>query len=156
MAAEKRYWLMKTEGDVYSISDLKRDGVAPWDGVRNFQARNFMREMHLGDLVLLYHSSAADIGVYGVAKVVALAHPDTTQFDKGDPHYDPTSRREKPKWYCVDVRFVRAFRNPVLLEEMRSDPELRGMLVLERGRLSVQPVSKGHFERVLALARGKG
>ncbi len=141
------YWLMKSEGDCYSIDDLKRDKKTSWGGVRNYQARNFMmRDMQKGDLVLFYHSNSKPSGVYGIAKVVSAAHPDETQFDTKDEHCDPKATREKPIWYCVDVAFIEKFKNPVSLDAMKFDPKLEGMLVRARGsHLSIQPVSEKHF-----------
>jgi predicted RNA-binding protein with PUA-like domain len=147
-----RSWLMKTEGNAYSIDDLKRDGVTPWEGVRNFQARNFMREMEVGDQVLFYHSGTLP-GVYGLAIVAHLAHPDMTQFDPKSPYFDRRATAEKPYWFCVDVRFVKKFKRPVLLRELRADKKFLGMRLLEPGsRLSVMPVASEHAARVASLA----
>jgi predicted RNA-binding protein with PUA-like domain len=143
------YWLIKTEPSAYSIDDLKRDGQTAWEGVRNYQARNFMQQMAVGDLALFYHSSTEPIGVAGVAKVVAAAHPDESQFNKKDSHYDPKATRQKPMWYCVDVAFVKKFKEPVLLGAIKADPALRGIMVAAPGsRLSVQPVSEKHFKHI--------
>ena len=144
------YWLIKSEPSSYSIDDLKRDKRAAWDGVRNYQARNFMRdEMKVGDLCLFYHSSTEVPGVYGIAKVVSNAHPDESAPDVNDPHYDPKATRDNPIWMCVDVAFVKKFTKPVTLEEMKADPKFKGMLVRARGsRLSIQPVSKKHFKYI--------
>lgn len=142
------YWLVKTEPAMFSIDHLQREGKTQWDGVRNYQARNHMMNMKVGDLVLFYHS-VTDTGVYGVARVCAVAHPDTSQFDPADEHYDPKSPREKPRWWCVDVEFVEKFDKPVSLEQIKSDPKLEGMVVRQRGsRLSVQPVSREHFDYI--------
>lgn len=148
-----RYWLMKSEPEAYSIDDLKRDRKTCWDGVRNYQARNFMRdEMKVGDLVLFYHSNADPSGVAGVAKVVRSAYPDRTAFDKNDPHYDPKSHADNPTWMMVNLGFVEKFPHVVSLEQLKANPKLTGMLVLQRGqRLSVQPVEPAHFERVRAM-----
>ena len=136
-----KYWLLKSEPSSYSIDDLKRDKKTAWEGVRNYQARNYMQEMQKGDLALFYHSGSDDKGVFGIAKVVAAAHPDESQFEKGDYHFDPKSTREKPIWYCVDVAFVKKFKEPVLLGAIKADTELSGIMVAARGsRLSVQPV----------------
>ncbi|MES2224385.1 MAG: EVE domain-containing protein [Patescibacteria group bacterium] len=145
-----RYWLLKSEGDCYSIDDLKRDKLTVWTGIRNYQARNFMRDdMKKGDLALFYHSSSKPSGVYGIAKVVAEAHADNTQFDRKDGHYDPASKKEDPRWVCVDIGFVKKFKEPVSLEEIKHDPNLEGMMVrLQGSRLSVQPVSEKHFEYI--------
>ncbi len=145
-----RYWLLKSEGDCYSIDDLKRDKLTAWTGIRNYQARNFMRDdMKKGDLALFYHSSSKPNGVYGIAKVVAEAHADDTQFDRKDDHYDSASKKEEPRWVCVDIGFVRKFKEPVSLEEIKYDPNLEGMMVRQQGsRLSVQPVSENHFKYI--------
>jgi predicted RNA-binding protein with PUA-like domain len=142
-----QYWLLKSEPTAYSIDDLKREGTTAWEGVRNYQARNFMKQMRLDDQVLFYHSNTESIGVVGVAKVVAEAHPDESQFNIKDAHYDRKAIREKPIWHCIDVAFVEKFRNPILLGVIKADPALRGILLAKPGsRLSVQPVSKQHFD----------
>ena len=150
----KRYWLMKSEPDVYSIDDLARDGTTSWSGVRNYQARNFMRDdMKIGDLVLFYHSNAEPPGVAGIAKVVRTAHPDLTALDPRSPYHDLKATPENPIWQMVDVGFVAAFKRIVSLDELRADPALAGMLVIKRGmRLSVQPVDLAHFKRVESMA----
>lgn len=146
-----RYWLIKSEAEMYSIDDLKQDGTAAWSGVRNYQARNFMRDdMRVGDLCLFYHSNSDPSGVYGVAKVASKPHPDETAFDKKDEHYDAKSTRERPIWMCVDVRFVKKLKRPVTLAELKADPNLKGMLVREKAsRLSIQPVSEKHFNYIV-------
>jgi predicted RNA-binding protein with PUA-like domain len=145
------YWLLKSEGNCYSIDDLKRDKRTAWTGVRNYMARNFMvRDMQVGDQVLFYHSSSEPTGVYGLAKVAGAAHPDMTQFNKKDDHYDPKATKEKPIWHCVDVAFIKKLKAPVSLQELKLDPNLEGMLVRERGsRLSIQPVSEKHFTYIV-------
>lgn len=144
----KNYWLMKTEPAMYSIDHLKQEGKTQWDGVRNYQARNNMMGMKIGDLVLFYHS-VTNPGIYGIARVCAAAHPDSTQFDLANEHYDPKSKPEKPIWHCVDVEFVEIFKRPVLLMELKSDPRLEGMVARTRGsRLSVQPVTEEHFQYI--------
>jgi predicted RNA-binding protein with PUA-like domain len=152
--AAVRAWLVKTEPDVYSIDDLKRDRTTGWDGVRNYQARNFMRdEMKKGDPVLIYHSNAEPPGIVGLATVSREGHPDPTALDPTDPHFDPKSDPGQPRWIQVELRFKRRFRRPLPLAELRGDPELVGMPLLQRGqRLSVQPVSAAHLDRVLTLA----
>lgn len=148
-----RYWLMKSEPGVYGIDDLERDGWTYWEGVRNYQARNLMREMKVGDPVLFYHSSTKPLGVAGLARVKREAYPDDTQFDPQSPYYDPKSVESEPRWYRVDVEFVARFERVVTLAELKADPALDGMLVTRRGqRLSVQPVEERHFQRVLELA----
>ena len=147
------YWLMKSEPDVFSIDDLLRDGATTWEGVRNFTARNFMRDgMKLGDLVLYYHSNAEPSGVAGIAKVHALAYPDPTQFDKKSDYFDPTAKKDDPRWLMVEVAFVEKFPKVVSLETLKKDKSLAKMLVVQKGqRLSVQPVDKKHFDRVVTL-----
>ncbi|MFN8178379.1 MAG: EVE domain-containing protein [bacterium] len=152
----KRHWLMKSEPDAYSIDDLAKDKRAPWTGVRNFQARNHLREMRPGDLVLFYHSSAEPPGVAGLARVASEAYPDPTAFDKRSDSYDPKSDRAKPTWFVVDVEFVAKLPRLVPLEELKAAEALAGMLVTKRGmRLSVQPVEKKHYDAVVKMARGR-
>ena len=151
------YWLLKSEPDVFSIDDLARDGTTRWEGVRNFTARNFMRDgMNIGDLVLYYHSNAEPSGVAGVAKVSKRAYPDPTQFDEKSEYYDPTAKKDEPRWVMVDVAFVAKFADFVRLDTLKRDASLAKMLVVRKGqRLSVQPVEKQDFERVVALGNGK-
>ncbi len=153
----KRYWLMKSEPEVYSISDLEKDGTSGWEGVRNYQARNSMRDdMKDGDLVLYYHSNAKPPGVAGVARVHGAPIPDPSQFDKKSEYYDPGSKKDDPRWLMAQIAFVEKFGNVVPLEVMKADKMLAGMPVLQKGqRLSVQPVSAEHFARVLKLAGAK-
>lgn len=150
MNKKTHYWLAKTEPDCYAIDDLKRDGKTGWDGIRNYQARNFMRDgMKQGDLVLFYHSNANPPGVAGVAKVVREAYPDATQFDPNAQHYDPKANQETPTWLMVDLGFVEKFAEVISLEDLRADKSLAQMLVLRKGqRLSLMPVEKQHFDRV--------
>lgn len=145
-----QYWLMKSEPESYSIDALKKDKKTFWSGVRNYQARNFMRDdMKVGDLVLFYHSNADPSGVAGVAKIVKTGYADHTALDPEDHHYDPKSSTENPIWFMVDVEYVSKFKGIVSLEELKANPKLKGMMVLAKGsRLSVQPVSKEHFEIV--------
>ena len=151
------YWLIKSEGSCYSIDDLKKDRKTAWEGIRNFQARNFMRDsMQVGDLVLFYHSNGtanAPTGVYGIAKVASTPHPDWSQFDARDKHYAPTAKKENPTWVCVDIAFVQKFKNPVTLPQIKFDPNLVGILVAKKGsRLSIQPVSERHFKHIAKLS----
>ena len=136
-----RYWLMKSEPSEYSIDDLARDGTVAWFGVRNYQARNFMRDqMKVGDLAFFYHSSCAEPGIAGICEVSKAAYPDATQFDPTSKYYDPKATPEKPRWFNVEVRFVRKTRL-VPLSELRAHPELAHMRILARGnRLSITPV----------------
>jgi predicted RNA-binding protein with PUA-like domain len=151
----KQYWLMKTEADCYSIDDLQRDTVTPWEGVRNFQARNHMMHMKVGDVVFFYHSNGTKehpTGIYGLGKVSALAHPDATQFIKEGEYFDPRATEDDPVWFCVDVSFVKKSKIPVTLAEMKIDPKLTGILAVQKGsRLSVQPVSETHAQYLLEL-----
>jgi predicted RNA-binding protein with PUA-like domain len=151
-----KFWLMKSEPDVYSIDDLRRDGTEPWEGVRNYQARNFMRDMAKGDLAIFYHSSTKPPGAAGVCRIFREAYPDPTQFDEKSNYYDSKSKREDPRWSMVDVEFVEKFDEMVPLQTMKDDPALEGMRVTQMGsRLSVQPVEKKHFKRVLKIASAK-
>jgi len=145
---------MKSEPDEYSIDDLERSGTGTWEGVRNFQARNHLRSMCIGDRVLFYHSNAKPPGVVGVAEVCRTAYPDPSQFDPKSKYHDPRSPPEEPRWSMVDVRFVERLPRMVSLDELKADPALATMLVVRRGmRLSVQPVEPQHFRHVLALGR---
>jgi len=150
---EVRYWLVKSEPDVFSITDLERERTTSWEGVRNFQARNAMDQMRLGDLALYYHSNAEPSGVAGICEIVKLAYPDPTQFDARSEYFDEGSPREDPRWRMVDVGFVERFARTVSLDELKAEASLEGMVVLQKGtRLSVTPVSKAHFGNVRALA----
>ena len=149
----RRTWLMKSEPSDYSLDDLERDGRTHWDGVRNFKARNLMKEMAVGDGVLFYHSNCKPPHIAGLARVCRLAYPDFTQFDPDAKYFAPRSTREKPWWYMVDIEFVSRFPKPVPLPLLRTLPELEGMPLLKRGqRLSVQPVSPEHWAFILDLA----
>jgi len=150
------YWLLKSEPNAYSIDDLKRDGSTSWDGVRNYLARNYMRDqMKIGDMVLFYHSNTEPIGVVGVAKVTKEAHPDITALDMAGHHHDPKSTPENPIWCMVDISYTGHLVRPVTLDDMKEDPQLAGMVVIQKGsRLSVQPVSEAHFKRVCELGKG--
>ncbi len=146
---------MKSEGDCYSIHDLKKDGVTAWEGVRNFQARNFMTQgMSVGDGILFYHSSSKPSGVFGLAVVATGAHADLSAQNKKDEHYDPRATPEKPIWMCVDVKYVETLKNPVTLEQIRFQPKLAGMALLKRGsRLSITPVSETEYNEIVRLGR---
>jgi len=144
-----RYWLMKSEPDTFGIDHLKRVKVEPWSGVRNFTARNFMMSMEQSDIVLFYHSSCQEPGIYGLGKVAKLAYPDATQFDTKSPYFDKRAKKDKPLWYNVDVSFVEKWARPVLLTEMRANPKLTTMITLQPGsRLSVTPVTQKEFEEI--------
>jgi predicted RNA-binding protein with PUA-like domain len=148
------HWLMKSEPDAFSIDDLARVGTEPWTGVRNYQARNFMRDrMKVGDLAFFYHSNCAEPGIYGVMEIATPAYPDPTQFDRRSPYFDKAATREQPRWFLVDVKYVRHLRRAILLSEIRAhERRLSGLTLLRKGsRLSVQPVSAEHWQRILAL-----
>jgi predicted RNA-binding protein with PUA-like domain len=151
-----RYWLMKSEPESFGFDDLWRAPrrTTHWDGVRNFQARNFMRDdMHVGDGVLFYHSSADPAGIAGIAEVAREAYPDHTAFDPGDPHFDAKSRPDAPTWLMVDVRAVQRFPRLVTIDALRADPVAAGMQALRRGnRLSITPVTAEEWEAVRRLA----
>ncbi|MBW2461919.1 MAG: EVE domain-containing protein [Deltaproteobacteria bacterium] len=153
----RKYWLMKSEPDVYSIDHLAKDGKAEWDGIRNYQARNFMRdEMKMGDLVIFYHSNAKPPGAAGIARVASAPYPDPTQFQKKSKYFDAKSSKDDPRWILVDVEFVERFDDLVGLGDLKGDPSLEGMLLIQKGqRLSIQPVDKKHFKRVLSVAGAK-
>ena len=144
---------MKTEPDDFSIDDLAERGREPWSGVRNYQARNYMRdEMRVGDGVLIYHSSCAVPGVYGLGKVASGPYPDPSQFDRRSEYHDPASPKDEPRWQLVDVAYDRTFAAPVTLDVLKADPKLEGLVALKRGnRLSITPVDKPHWDRIVAL-----
>lgn len=150
----KRYWLMKSEPEDFSIDDLARVQVEPWTGVRNYQARNFMRQMKLGDGVLFYHSNADVPGVYGLAEVATEAYPDPTQFDRKSKYFDEKSTREQPRWELVDVRYVRTLKRPIALDDIRGQAERLGedfALIRKGNRLSVLPVTAAQWKIILSL-----
>jgi predicted RNA-binding protein with PUA-like domain len=154
-----RHWLMKSEPGAFSLDHLRRspNATAPWDGVRNYQARNYMRDqMRAGDGVLFYHSSTAERAIVGWARVARAAYPDHTAWDTRSDHYDPRSTPDNPVWMMVDIAFEEAFPRPLTLDALRAIPALKDMLLLRRGmRLSIQPVTAEQFETVLAFARGE-
>lgn len=154
MPPKRQYWLMKSEPSAFSIDDLRRASrqTTGWDGVRNYQARNFMRSMAIGDRVLFYHSNADPPAVVGIAEVVKTAYADPTQFDKKDEHYDPESDPSAPRWDMVDIKYIRKFSQPVSLDQLRKDPKLKDMVLLRRGsRLSVQPVTPAEWKHILTI-----
>jgi predicted RNA-binding protein with PUA-like domain len=149
-----RYWLMKTEPDVFGIDDLARVGIEPWTGVRNPWARKYMRDdMQVGDQILFYHSSCTPPGVAGIARVVRTGVADETQFDPASKYFDPGATREKPVWWCVEVELVEKLPRLVALDELRARPGLEDMVVLRIPRLSVQPVTEAELAIVSAMAR---
>lgn len=154
MSNRKRYWLMKSEPDAFSIDDLQKVGVEPWNGVRNYQARNHMRQMQVGDGVLFYHSSCAVPAIVGIAKVASAAYPDPTQFDPKSDYFDAKSTREEPRWSLVDVAFERKLKRAIPLEEIKQHADAlgEGFALTQRGsRLSVSPVSAAQWKLLLSL-----
>lgn len=147
------YWLVKSEPEVFSIDAFKGAKVTQWDAVRNYQARNYLQSMKVGDEVLFYHSNAEPTGVAGVGKVKKIAYPDGLQFDTKSDYFEPRATKDKPVWYAPDIQFVRKFKRVVTLSELRTEPALKGMLVLKRGmRLSVQPVTQREFDRIVEMS----
>jgi predicted RNA-binding protein with PUA-like domain len=154
---KRHYWLFKSEPTAYSIDDLARDGSTHWDGVRNYQARNMLRDdIQVGDRVLFYHSNAKPMAVVGMAKVVQSGYPDHTAFDPQDHHYDPKSDPDTPTWFMVDIELIQKLPNPVTRDELRDDETTSGMMLLQRGsRLSVQPVTEAEWKAIHRLAKVK-
>lgn len=149
----KKYWLMKSEPDVFSFDDLKKKKTEPWTGVRNYQARNFMRDdMRPGDLIFFYHSSCEIPGIAGIASVASDPYPDPTQFDGKSEYFDPEATVENPRWFLVDVKFEKDLKRPLPLEELKKEKKLSEMRLLSRGnRLSILPVTPLEFETILKL-----
>lgn len=149
----KKYWLMKTEPDVFSFDDLKKKKTEPWTGVRNYQARNFMRDdMKPGDLIFFYHSSCEIPGIAGLASVASAPKPDPTQFDKKSEYFDPKATKEKPRWFLVDVKYEKDLKRTITLEELKKEKDLSEMRLLSKGnRLSILPVTHEEFEFILKL-----
>jgi len=147
------YWLMKSEPDTYGIDDLERDRMEPWEGVRNYQARNMIRDdMKPGERAFFYHSSCETPAIVGIVKIASRAYPDPTQYDPRSKYFDPKSTEDSPRWFLVDVAFERKLKRPITLQELKEHPELPGFLLTRRGnRLSVFPVSKEHWELILSL-----
>ncbi|MGN6741288.1 EVE domain-containing protein [Dyella sp.] len=147
------HWLMKSEPDTFSIDDLKARGNEPWDGVRNYQARNFMRDgMRVGDGVFFYHSNCAEPGIVGLAKVASAAYPDPSQFDPKSDYFDPGASRDNPRWMLVDVAFVRKLKRTITLKELQALPSLAEMALVRKGnRLSVMPVTAAEWKTILGL-----
>ena len=150
------YWLMKSEPDTFSIDDLynRPERTEPWDGVRNYQARNMMRDsMKLGDWVFFYHSNCSEPGIVGIMEVVKEGYPDTTAFDPDDKHFDPKSDPDQPRWYRVDVRYIRHLPRTISLKELKDKVELADLALVKRGnRLSIMPISQWQWDFILALA----
>ena len=148
-----QYWLMKSEPSEYGIDDLKRDKVEHWDGVRNYQARNMMRDdMKKGDSAFMYHSNCEAIGIVGIMTIARESYVDHTAFDKKDKHYDAKSDKNNPRWFMVDVRYKRKFKRIITLAELKQQKKLEGLQLLKRGnRLSIMLVSKKHWDFILSL-----
>ncbi len=154
MTTRKHYWLMKSEPDAFSIDNLKKVGTEPWNGVRNYQARNFMRAMQVGDGGLFYHSNCKEPGIVGTATVASAAYPDDTQFNPKSDYYDPKSTREEPRWSLVDVKFERKLKRTITLNEIKqhADDLGEGFALIQRGtRLSVLPVTAAQWKFLLSL-----
>ncbi len=151
------YWLMKSEPDVFGIDDLKAAGTDHWDGVRNYQARNMMRDdMKKGDPVFFYHSNCKEPGIVGIAEVVREGYPDHTAFDPESKYYDPKSDPEKPRWFMVDLKYVRHFKRTISLQELKQQSELADFKLIQRGnRLSVMPVTAAQWSFIMSLEPGK-
>ena len=149
-----KYWLIKSEPDVFGIADLRKAKREPWDGIRNYQARNFMRDgMEIGDLAIFYHSNAKPPGAVGLARVCSDVYPDPTQFDDKSKYFDPKSNPDDPRWLLRDFEFVLEFPEMVTLEALKEEKALEGMLVTQRGtRLSITPVEPKHFRKVCSMA----
>jgi len=149
-----KYWLMKSEPDVYSIDSLKKEKKCLWDGIRNYQARNFMmKDMEVGDQVLFYHSNHKPPGIAGLAVVSKEAQPDPTQFDKKSKYFDAKSSKENPRWHCVEVKYKKKFKNYISLDQIRELKSLADMMVIRKGaRLSIQPVTQKEFETICKIA----
>lgn len=156
--AERKYWLFKSEPGSYSFSDLlaEEDQTAEWDGVRNYQARNFMRDqMKVGDGVFFYHSSSGEPAVVGTAQVAKESHPDEAAWDPKDKHYDPKSTPDKPVWFLVDIKAESQFARQVTLKEIKENPRLQDMMLVRRGmRLSIQPVTQQEWDEIVSLGSG--
>ncbi len=150
----KKFWLMKSEPSNYSIYDLQKEKKSLWDGVRNYQARNFMmKDMQVGDAVLFYHSLANPPGVAGLAEVSGKARPDPTAVDAKSKYFDPKASKKNPRWYCVEVKFKKVFKNFISIDRLREEQKLKSMLVLKKGqRLSIMPVQKKEFELIIQLS----
>lgn len=151
----KKYWLVKSEPNIFSLEDLKKSKKQStcWDGVRNYQARNFIRdEMKKGDRILFYHSSTDPNLIMGICEVVKEGYPDHTQFDKKNDHFDPKSDPKNPTWIMIDIRFVKEFKKPVTLDAIRTNSKLKNMRLIQRGnRLSVMPVEKSEFDEIVKM-----
>ncbi len=147
------YWLMKSEPDVYGIDDMERDGREMWDSIRNYQARNMMRDdMKIGDEVFFYHSNCKEPGIVGITRVVSEPYPDPVQFDKKSRYFDPKSSKDNPRWILVDVEFVRKLSRTITLAEIKAEKSFEDMILTRKGnRLSIMPVETKHWQKILSL-----
>lgn len=147
------YWIFKSEPDVFSIDNLEKDKTTYWDGVRNYEARNFLRDkVKKGDIVLFYHSNCEKPGIYGICEVIKEGYPDFTQFEPTHKYFDPKSKKDNPTWFMVDIKFVRKLKKPILLEEIKSNPKLKKMRLVQKGnRLSILPITKEEFDEILKM-----
>ena len=147
------YWLMKSEPDAYGIDDLQRDGREPWDGIRNYQARNMMRDdMKIGDEAFFYHSNCKEPGIVGIMKIASEPYPDPTQFDRKSKYFDPKSSRDDPRWILVDVEFVTKLDRTITLAEIKEAKGLDGLILTRKGnRLSIMPIEKKHWNKLLRM-----
>lgn len=153
---KKQYWLMKSEPEAYGIDDLERDGVEPWDGIRNYAARNYMRDdMNIGDRALFYHSNVKPPVIVGEMEICSEPYPDPTQFDPGSKYFDEKSSESEPRWELVDVKFVRKFKNPVTRDAMKEEQALSGMMLFKQIRLSITPVKEKEYKKILEMAGEK-
>lgn len=151
--SKKQYWLMKSEPDAYGIDDLKRDKTEPWDGIRNYEARNFMRdEMNIGDRALFYHSSVRPPTIVGTMEICSEPYPDPTQFDPESKYFDEKSSESDPTWQLVDVKFIQKFEKPVTRDELKKVKELQEMMLFKRNRLSITKVTESEYRKILELA----
>lgn len=154
---KNKFWLMKSEPSVFSIDDLEKskNQTTYWDGVRNYQARNFLRdEIKIGDKVIFYHSNSEPPSAVGICEVVKEGYPDFTAFDPENPHYDPKSKKEAPTWFMVDIKLVKKFSHPVSIDEMRKNKKLQNMKLLQKGnRLSVIPLTKEEFDEIVKMSK---
>lgn len=149
-----QYWLVKTEPTTYSISDLAKEKVTAWDHVRNYQARNYLKQMEVGDVVLVYHSSCDEPGVVGEAEVSKVAYPDKSQFDKKSDYYDPTASKQEPRWWSPDIRFKNEYRPVIKLDTLKKIKGLADMVLLKRGnRLSVMPVTAAQYKLITSIEK---
>ncbi|MBL1214430.1 MAG: EVE domain-containing protein [Ignavibacteriae bacterium] len=151
----KKYWLFKSEPNAYSIYDMEKDKTTFWDGVRNYQARNFIRDdMKKGDQVLFYHSNAKPNAVAGICEIIKEGYPDFTAFDPDNKHFDPKSKTDEPAWFMVDIKFIKKFKNAVTLEEIKNNTKLKNTRLVQRGnRLSVFPIKKAEFDEIVKMSK---